>query len=245
MSDAPDSEPVRGLPETLRGSTRPIIIYQGPPQGDIDAVVGNSLGLLFWLALLSVCLGITLFGAWTVWNPAHVRGSYSPIHAEGRPAGLAGQIEERRQINGQAIGLIEFLDSIRTDTLNRERTDANHPLISDRGGIDELRKEWDAMCLSIREGIYDRRIAQTEGRIVELRQRRGVERNPTELYRIDVDIMNLEQQRLTELERRRTDSDPTLRCVPAAIAPVCSNSNADAWCNPQLTRPNEFRDRGL
>jgi hypothetical protein len=245
MTDAPDPEPLRGLPETLRTSNRPIIIYQGQPQSEIDAAVGNSFGLLFWLALLSVCLGVTLFGAWTVWNPAHVRGAYSPIYADGRPAGLAGQIQERRQINAQGAGLIEFLDNIRADTMDRRRTDANHPLMTDRGGIDELRKEWDAMCLSVREGIYDRRIAQLEGRIVDLRQRKSLERSPTELYRIDVDIMNLEQQRVTELERRRTDSDPTLRCVPAAMAPVCSNSNAEAWCNPQLNRPNEFRDRAL
>lgn len=245
MSDADDPEMLRGVPDTLRQSNRPIIIYQGAPQNDIDAIAGNSLGLLSWLALLSVCLGVTIWGAWTVWNPAHDRAAYSPIHAEGRPVGLSGQIEERRQINAQAAGLIEFLDRIRADTVERRRTAAVHPLMTDRGGIDDLRKEWDAMCRSIREGVYDRRIAQVEGRMLELRQRRGLERNPAELVRIDADLASLEVQRAAEVERRRTDSDPTLRCIPAAQANVCSNSNADAWCNPQLTRPNEFRDKAM
>jgi hypothetical protein len=245
MSDAPEPEPLRGLPETLRNTNRPIIIYQGAQQSEIDAIAGNSLGLLFWLALLSVCLGVTIYGSWSVWNPAYARGVYSPIYAQGRPAGLAKQVEERRQINAQADGIIEFLDRIRADTVERQRTAAVHPLMTDRGGIDDLRKEWDAMCLSIREGIYDRRIAQFEGRILELRQRRGLERDLATLASINSDLYSLQQQRDAEIERRRTDSDPTLRCIPAAQAPVCSNSNADAWCNPQLSRPNEFRDKAL
>jgi hypothetical protein len=245
MTETPEPEPLRGLPETLRNANRPIIIYQGAPQSEIDAVAGNSLGLLFWLALLSVCLVVTIHGAWSVWNPAYARGVYSPIYPQGRPAGLAKQIEERRQINTQAVGLIEFLDRIRADTVDRRRTNASHPLISDRGGIDDLRREWDAMCLSIREGVYDRRIAQLEGRILELGQRRGLERDPATLAGINADLFSLLQQRDAEVERRRTDSDPTLRCVPAAQAQVCSNSNADAWCNPQLSRPNEFRDKAL
>ncbi len=245
MSDPPEPEPLRGLPDTLRSTNRAIIIYQGAPQSEIDAIAGNSLGLLFWLALLSVCLGVTIYGAWSVWNPAHARGVYSPIYAQGRPAGLAKQVEERRQINAQAAGIIEFLDRIRADTVDRKRTDAAHPLMTDRGGIDDLRKGWDAMCLSIREGIYDRRIAQFEGRILELRQRRGLERDLATLATINSDLFSLQQQRDAEIERRRTDSDPTLRCVPSAQAQVCSNSNADAWCNPQLSRPNEFRDKAL
>lgn len=50
-------------------------------------------------------------------------------------------------------------------------------------------------------------------------------------------------QRADLTEQRRTDSNPTLRCMPAAQADVCSDNDQDPWCNPQLRREEEFADQ--
>lgn len=233
-----------GLPDTLRESNRPIIIYQGAPPNQLESLTGNSLGLIFWLALLSVFLGVVVFCFWRVWNPGFDKTQVSPIYAEGRPIGIAKRIEERRQINQQAAGLVEYLDAVRADTINRRRTRASHPLIADRDGLDALRRDWDLMCNSRREAIYDRRIGQLDIRIAELRRQRSVETDPVQITRLEADLSSLSRQQFEESERRRTNSDPSLRCVPAALAPVCTTSSTEPWCNPGRTRPGEFLDRG-
>lgn len=232
-----------GLPDTLRESNRPIIIYQGAPQGQIESLTGNALGLLFWLALLSVFFAVIVFCVWRVWNPALDAAQFSPVYAEGRPVGIARRIDERKQINAAAAGLVEYLDEVRQDNVNRRKTRATHPLLSDRDGLDSLRREWDAMCNARREAIYDRRIGQIEIRLDELRRQRSVETDPSQLARLDTDITSLTRQQFDETERRRTGSDASLRCIPAALAPVCSTSAAEAWCNPGRTRPGEFTDK--
>jgi hypothetical protein len=115
-------------------------------------------------------------------------------------------------------------------------------LFSDRDGIDDVRRQWDAMCSNIRARIYDRRVGQIDARAAELRRQRSREGDAVERARMDSDLRSLAQQRTDQLDRRRTDSDPALRCVPASEAPVCSDSNNDAWCNPDLRRPGEFVD---
>ena len=235
-------EILSGLPDTLRNSNRPIIIYQGGPEHQLDAPTSNALGLLSWLGLITLCLGAIVYCAWSIWNPGHDPRQFSPIYAEGRPLGLAKQIEERRQINESAEGLIEFLDRIRANNLARRRVILTHPLLTDREGIDELRQQWDTMCRNTRARIYDRRIGQLEGRAADLRQRRRRSTDPVERERFDMDLLSLQQQRNDEIERRRTDGDPALRCTPAAQANVCIDSDADAWCNPQLAQPGDFVD---
>jgi hypothetical protein len=235
-------EHLSGLPEVLRNSNRPIVIYQGAPAHQLDVQTHNALGLLSWLVLLTVCLGAILFCVWQVWNPGRDQSQFSPIYADGRPRGLAGQIEERRQINESAEGLIEFLDRVRADNLAGRRSTATHPLISDRGGIDDLRSQWDAMCSNIRARIYDRRLGQLDARIADLRRQRSREANPAERVRINGELQTLQQLRSDQVERRRTDSDPALQCIPAAQAPVCSHSSNDEWCNPELKRPRDFVD---
>jgi hypothetical protein len=66
--------------------------------------------------------------------------------------------------------------------------------------------------------------------------------DPAERVRINGELRTLQQLRNDQVERRRTDSDPALQCVPAAQAPVCSNSSNDEWCNPELKRPRDFLD---
>lgn len=240
---AEPDEHLSGLPDVVRNSNRPIIIYQGVPPGALDAPTSNALGLLSWLALLTVCLGAILFCMWQIWNPGYDRRQFSPVFPEGRPLGLARQIEEREELNEHAEGLLEFLDQLRSSRFSGARSSVAHPLITDRAGVDEARRQWDAMCNNIRARIYDRRLGQIAARAAELRRRRAVVSDPAERAQLDDDLRSLQQQRGDQIERRRTDSDPALRCVPAAEAPACSDSNADPWCNPELMRPREFVDQ--
>ena len=231
-----------GLPEIVRNSNRPIIIYQGAPQGVLQPATSNALVLLCWLALLTVCLATIVMCLWQVWNPGFDRRQFSPIYAEGRPLGLARQIEERREINDRAAGLEGFLDQMRAASYGRSRVSAAHTLINDRGGVDDVRRQWDVMCNNVRARLYDRRLAQIDARVSELRRQRFAAADPGARARIDEDLRALQLQRGDQIERRRTDSDPALRCVPAAEAPVCSESNDDPWCNPDHKRPGEFAD---
>ncbi len=239
MPDPEDN--ISGLPEVVRNSNRPIIIYQGPPPGQLDAPTTNAVGLLSWLTLLTICLVAIALSVWTVWNPGHDQTQFSPIYAQGQPVGLAKRIEERQEVNTRAEGLLEYLERVRADNLGRRRSGETHPLITDRDGVEDLRSQWDAMCRSIRARIYDRRIGQIDARLSELRAYRRQVADPVERARVDGDLAGLTEQRRAELDRRRTDSDPALRCVPAAQAPVCSDASAEPWCNPQHGRPDEFR----
>ena len=235
-------EHLSGLPEVLRNSNRPIIIYQGAPPGALDAPTSNALGLISWLALLTLCLGTILFCVWQVWNPGYDTRQFSPIYAEGRPVGLANQIEERKQINARGEGLVDFLDRLRAARYNRARSRVTHSLISDPDGIDAVRAQWDEMCGNIRERIYDRRLGQIDSRAAELRRRGARVADPAERAQLDSDLLRLQAQRADQLQRRRTDTDPALQCVRASEAPVCSESDANVWCNPELNRPRDFVD---
>lgn len=239
---AEPEDPIR-LPDIIRDSNRPIIIYQGPPPGQLDPVTSNAIGLLAWLSLLTICLVTIAIAFWMIWNPSHDPAQYSPIYAEGRPNGLAKRIDERRQINDQALGLLDYLDRLREDNFDRRRTSETHPLISGAEGIDDLRRRWDIACRSIRARIYDRRIGDIDTRLVDVRRRLRQTSDPVARAALMETLAGLQQQRRDEVERRRTDSDPALRCTPAAEAPVCSTSSEDPWCNPDLTRPGEFVDR--
>jgi hypothetical protein len=235
-------EHVRGLPDILRNVNRPIIIYQGAPVVPLDIQTNNALGLLSWLALVTLCLGIIIFCVWQVWDPRHDPRQYSPIYAEGRPLGLARQSEERRQINQRAKGLLEFLDRLRAENASGLGSTATHPLVSGRDGIDDLRSQWDAMCENIRARIYDRRLGQLDARIAGLRRQISRTSDRAERTQLNGELRNLRRLRADEAERRRTDGDPSLRCVPAEQAPTCSNSSSEEWCNPELGRPREFID---
>jgi len=233
-------EAISGLPDIVRNSDRPIIIYQGAPPNQLDQAAGNSLGLLSWLALLSLCLFIIGFCFWRVWNPAYDPSQVSPVHAEGRPLGLARQVEERREINALASDLVTYLDRVRADNFDRRRTRATHPLLSSPGGIDELRREWDAKCQSVREGIYDRRIGRLDAQIAEFQRQRARQSDPLEATRLDGALQGVIRQRTLEVTNRRTDGDPALRCVPSALAPLCARDSKDVWCHPERAAPQEF-----
>jgi chorismate mutase len=235
-------ENLSALPEVVRNANRPIVIYQVAPGYNLDVPTSNALGLISWLALLTVCVGAIVFSVWQVWNPGHDPRQFSPIYAEGRPLGLAGQIEERRQINQRADGLVGFLDRLRADRVITGRSAATHPLISDRDGIDDLRARWDTACRNIRARIYDRRLAQIDLRLSDLRAQRLRAGDSFARAKIDGDLKTMQQQRSDQVSRRLNDSDPALRCIPAAQAPVCEDANAAAWCNPKLSAPREFVD---
>jgi hypothetical protein len=235
---APD--PVAGLPDIVRESDRPIIIYQGYPPNQMDAVASNSMGLLTWLALLSLCLGVIGFCTWRVLDPGHDSAQVSLVYPEGRPKGLSGQVEERKRINAMAEGIVPFLDRLRADNFDERRTRATHPLMSNPGGVDQLRRDWDQMCESIRAGIYERRIGQIEARMSVMRTQRLRQTDTAEAARLDGEYQALLRQRTDLLTARRTDSDPALRCTPAVLAPVCTEKSAEAWCHPDKAQPREF-----
>jgi hypothetical protein len=241
MPDHDDN--IGGLPDVIRDTNRPIIIYQGVAPGQLDPVTSNALGLLAWLSILTVCLIAIALSFWSIWNPSHDPARYSPIYAEGQPRGLAGRVSERRQINVRAAGLLQYLERIQTDNFDRRRTNETHALIDGAGGVDALRREWDAACRSVRARIYDRRIGDLDSRLSDLRRRFRQTQDPVQRADLSANIADLAQQRRGEAERRRTDSDPTLRCTPAAEAPVCSRTSEDPWCNPELARPGEFAER--
>lgn len=237
--DEPE-EAIGGLPDIVRNSDRPIIIYQGGPPSQLDQAANNSLGLLSWLALLSLCLFIIGFCFWRVWNPAFDPKQASLVHTEGKPLGLARQVEERRQINAQAGGLVSYLDRLRADNFDRRRTRATHPLFSNPGGVDELRREWDAKCQTVRESIYDRRIGRLDAQIAELQRQRARQADPAQAATLDQSLQALTQQRTMEISNRRTDADPALRCTPSAAAPPCADDSKATWCRPERAAPQEF-----
>jgi hypothetical protein len=234
---------IGGLPDVIRDSNRPIIIYQGVGPGQIDPVTSNALGLLAWLSLLTLCLIAIALSFWTIWNPARDATRYSPIYVDGQPSGLAGRVQERRQINARGTGLLQYVERIQADNFNRRRTNETHPLIDGAGGVDALRREWDAACRNVRARIYDRRIGDIEARLSQLRRQVRQTDDAVQRASLNASIADLAQQGRDEAERRRTDSDPSLRCTPAADAPICSRSSEDPWCNPELGRPSEFAER--
>jgi hypothetical protein len=237
----PDELP-GGLPDILRNANRPIVIYQGGAPPNEFAQATNALGVLVWLALITLCLAVAGGYAWRVWGVGNDRSQFSPVYAEGRPVGLMGRLEERRRINASADGLIEFRDDVRADNVESRITTVTHSLFTDRDGIDALRREWDALCAGISARIFERRIGEIDSQAVALRQRRLIETDPAGLARIDAELARLRQQRSDQIERRRTGADPSLRCTPAAEAPVCSGADEEPWCNPQLGRPEDFTD---
>jgi hypothetical protein len=241
MADHDDN--IASLPDIIRDANRPIIIYQGVAPGPLDPVTSNAFGLLAWLSLLTLCLIAIALSFWSIWDPAHDPSRYSPIFTEGQPRGLENRVAERRDINAQAAGLLQYVERLQADNFDRRRTNETHPLIDGAGGIDALRREWDEACRSVRARVYDRRIGDLDARLSDLRRRLRQTEDPGQRAALNASASELAQQRRAELEMRRTDSDPSLRCTPAADAPVCSRASQDPWCNPELGRSGEFTDR--
>ena len=53
----PEPDDTRGgLPEVLRSSDRPIVIYHAGPPPFADAPTSNALAQIFFLSLMTVCL---------------------------------------------------------------------------------------------------------------------------------------------------------------------------------------------
>ncbi len=236
-------EPIGGLPEIIRDSNRPIIIYQGAPPGQLDPVTSNALGLLAWLSLLTVCLAVIGLSSWAVWNPSRDETRYSPIYADGQPRGLANRVEERREINVLATGLVQYVERVQADNFDRRRSNERHALIDGADGVDALRREWDTTCRRVRARIYDRRIGDLDTRLSEARRQLRQTQDPAQRETLDAEIATLVSQRRDQAESRRIDSDPSLRCTPAASAPACSLTSQDPWCNPDIARPDEFTQR--
>lgn len=241
MTDHDD--PIGGLPDVIRESNRPIIIYQGVAPGQLDPVTSNALGLLAWLSLLTICLIVIGLSFWMIWDPSRDPARYSPLNVEGQPRGLANRVTERREINTRTGDLVEYLERIQADNFDRRRTNESHALLDGGAGIDTLRRQWDAACQRVRARVYDRRIGDIDTRLADVRRRLRTTQDPVERAALETTFAELTAQRRSEVERRRTDSDPTLRCTPAIEAPACSHANADPWCNPELGRPDEFNER--
>lgn len=240
---ADHDDPIGGLPDIIRESNRPIIIYQGPPPGQLDPVTSNALGLLAWLSLLTVCLIVIGVSFWMIWDPSRDPARYSPVNGEGQPRGLANQVVERREINRHTAGLIEYLERIQADNFSRRRTNETHALVAGATGIDALRRQWDQACARVQARVYDRRLGDIDTRLAEATRRLRATQDPLERAALETSIAELGAQRRSEVQRQRTNSDPTLRCTPAIEAPACSHANADPWCNPELHQPDQFNER--
>ncbi len=236
-------EPIGAVPDIVRDSNRPIIIYQGIAPGQLDPVTSNALGLLSWLSLLTVCLVVIGVSSWSVWNPSRDETRYSPLYVDGQPRGLANRVEERRQINGLTAGLVQYVERIQADNFDRRRTNETHGLIDGADGVDALRREWDAACRRVRARIYDRRIGDLDTRLSEARRQMRQTQDPSQRATLEADIAALVSERRVHAENRRIDGDPALRCTPAASAPPCSLTSDDPWCNPEIARPDEFARR--
>ena len=227
-----DDDTLGGLPESWRNSSQPIVIYQGGPPPGVESPTSNALGLLFWLAMITLCLGIGGFSAWAMWNPNHDKTTFSPIYAEGRPQGLYKQIEEREQVNQAAAGLSAFRDSIRRQNASSDRSALTHPLFtSEQGGVDALRREWDELCNTIRLRIYEDRLGQVADLIRQRQQQRALATNPDERRRLDGELIGLRDQQILLARERDTQSNPALRCTPAREADACQPSDHEPWCD--------------
>ena len=229
---------LNALPELLRQSNRPIIIYQaGPPM--LEPRAGGALGLIAWLALFTISMIVAASCFWMVWNPNFDRKQDSVIFSEGRPFGLMRQVEERRAINDSAAGLVDYLERLRDG--HGFAGDISAPaVLVDHDGIDDLRRQWDALCQNVRARLYARRIGRIEAQIAQLGQLRAQATDPDQRASLNNQVGDLRLQRANTLAQQRQNSDPALRCTPAAQAPACSDSSSDLWCNPQLARAEEF-----
>ena len=233
-----DNDTPNTLPELLRQSNRPIIIYQGGPP-ILEPRAGGALGLIAWLCLFTICLVVAASCFWMVWNPNFDRNQDSVVFAEGRPFGLMRQIEERRTINDSAAGLVDYLQRLR-DSHGFVGDAAAPAVLVDHDGIDDLRRQWDALCQDVRGRIYGRRIGRIDAQIAQLNQLRTQARDPDQRTSLNDQVRDLRQQRSDVLAEERQNSNPQLRCTLAAQAPACSDSSSDLWCNPQLARGEEF-----
>jgi hypothetical protein len=228
-----DDDPLAGLPENWRHSGQPIIIYQAPPPRDFDSATSSSLGVLFWLALITVCLTVAGVSVWTMWNPNHAgmtdnKRWFSPIYAEGRPLGLNKLIEEREQISAAAAGLLQYRELARA---GREASQP-HPLITGPSdSIDALRAQWDAGCRSMRRQIYQARINRIEADLLRVRRRLTIVANPADRAALAGEAQRIQETQRQNIRLRDADGDPSLSCTRAAQADVCSQNDHEAWCD--------------
>jgi hypothetical protein len=229
-----DDDILRGLPEKLRNSGQPIVIYQGVPPEQATAQATNSaLGLLFWLFMITLCLIVAGASAWAMWNPGHAnpndRGRwFSPIYAEGRPLGLNKLIEERERVNAAVEGLGAYRDRV---SARRELTQP-HPLITGTtDSIDTLRQQWDNACSDIRRQIYQDRIDVIETNLLQVRRRLQAAPAADRPALLEERRRLEEQQRQTVRTRDNPSTDQELSCVPAALADTCGRGDHDPWCD--------------
>ncbi|MBC7768209.1 MAG: hypothetical protein H7124_05430 [Phycisphaerales bacterium] len=229
-----DDDILNGLPDKLRSSGQPIVIYQGvPPEQAAAQATNNALGLLFWLFLITLCLMVAGVSAWAMWNPNHAnptdRGRwFSPIYAEGRPLGLNKLIEERERINAAAAGLSEYRD----DVSARRELRQPHPLITGTtDSIDTLRQQWDDSCRDIRRQIYQNRLDAIEANLLQLRRRIAVTTVPADRAALTEQRRTLEETRRQTMRVRDADGDPALSCVRAVEADMCGRGDHDPWCD--------------
>jgi hypothetical protein len=228
-----DDDILRGVPEKLRNSGQPIVIYQGvPPEQATAQATSNALGLLFWLFMITLCLIVAGASAWAMWNPNHAnptdRGRwFSPIYAEGRPLGMNKLIEERERVNAAAEGLAAYRDRVSA----RREANQPHPLITGTtDSIDALRQQWDGACRDIRRQIYQDRLDVIEANLLQLRRRAGVAA-PADRPALAEERLRLEELQRQTARLRDADGDPELNCVPAAQADTCGRGDHDPWCD--------------
>jgi hypothetical protein len=222
-----EDETIGGLPDSWRSANQPIIIYQGPPP-ETESSTSNALGVLFWLALITLCLAVAGFCAWAMWNPGHDEDRFSPIYAEGRPLGLNKLIEERTQVNQAAAGLLEYRERVRT----RRELEAPHALISGApDSIDTLRLQWDQSCRRIRRQIYERRITAIENDVLRVRRQLAVASTTEERAALTEERNRLQDEQRRHVRLRDADSDPQFNCIRAAEADACTTADHEPWCD--------------
>src|SRR5690242_7231820 len=95
-----DNNTPNTLPELLRQSNRPIIIYQGGP-ATLEPRACGAVGLIAWVWLFTIFVIDAASCFWMVWTPNFARNQDSIDFGEGRPFALMLQIENRRSINAR------------------------------------------------------------------------------------------------------------------------------------------------
>ncbi len=199
----------------------------------MKSATSSSIGVLFWLALITLCLTVAGFSAWTMWNPNHASVTddkrwFSPIYSEGRPLGLNKLIEEREQISAAAAGLVEYRELVR---LGRDAA-SPHPLITGPSdSIDALRGQWDAGCRNIRRQIYQGRIDRIEADLLRQRRRVAVVANAADRAALAAEARRMEDIKKQTVSLRDADGDPALYCTRAAEADACSQNDHEPWCD--------------
>jgi hypothetical protein len=185
-----------GLPDAWRNAH--VVVYQGPPP-DAETPTRNALGLLFWLAMITLCLLIAGLCFMTIWGDK----------------GLIRQIEAQERITADSDPLLDYVEDLRRQNnelamINLDGGVTEPPALTDLPqaitGIKDLRERFDRHCLEIAGRVR----GDIENRQQGIREALATNIGARERYDL------LEQQRRLQEQLR------SLQCAPARAAAECN-----------------------